>query len=83
MEIQVIVKLFAVYREVYGTEEITMTLPAGSTVGSVLAATIVSYPQLAAWKDLTKFGVNLNFADADTILADGDEVVLIPPVSGG
>lgn len=32
---------------------------------------------------ITRFGINLTFANADTPLKDGDELVLIPPVSGG
>ncbi|MEQ8961643.1 MAG: MoaD/ThiS family protein, partial [Coleofasciculus sp. C2-GNP5-27] len=35
------------------------------------------------WRDLTRFGINLQFVEPDTILQAGDEVVLIPPVSGG
>ena len=31
----------------------------------------------------THFGVNLDFVPGDTLLQPGDEVVLIPPVSGG
>ncbi|MEO1182153.1 MAG: MoaD/ThiS family protein [Cyanobacteria bacterium J06636_28] len=41
------------------------------------------YPDLKQWQDLTRFGVNLQFVDANTPLNDGDEVVFIPPVSGG
>ena len=41
------------------------------------------YPDLKQWQDLTRFGVNLRFVDANTPLNDGDEVVCIPPVSGG
>jgi len=39
--------------------------------------------ELKQWRDLTRFGVNLQFVEPDTRLQDGDEVVLIPPVSGG
>lgn len=30
-------------------------------------------------KSLTRFGVNLQFIEADTLLQDGDELVLMPP----
>jgi molybdopterin synthase sulfur carrier subunit len=44
---------------------------------------IADHPQLKQWRDLTRFGVNLQFVEPETQLQDGDEVVLIPPVSGG
>ncbi|MBD0313046.1 MAG: MoaD/ThiS family protein, partial [Microcoleus sp. T3-bin5] len=49
----------------------------------VLESSIAQYPQLEQWRDRTRFGLNLEFVSPDTILQDGDEVVLIPPVSGG
>jgi molybdopterin synthase sulfur carrier subunit len=44
---------------------------------------IAEHPQLEQWRNLTRFGINLQFVEPNTILQDGDEVVLIPPVSGG
>lgn len=41
------------------------------------------HPSLEQWRDVTRYGVNLDFVDENTVLQDGDEVVLIPPVSGG
>jgi len=35
------------------------------------------------WRHLTRFGINWQFVEPETLLKDGDEVVLIPPVSGG
>jgi molybdopterin synthase sulfur carrier subunit len=44
---------------------------------------ITQQPKLNQWRELTRFGVNLQFVEPDTLLQNGDEVVLIPPVSGG
>lgn len=44
---------------------------------------IAEHPELSQWRDVTRFGINLIFVEPNTILQDGDEVVLIPPVSGG
>jgi sulfur-carrier protein len=44
---------------------------------------LTEHPELEVWRDLTRFGVNLQFVEPDTVLQTGDEVVLIPPVSGG
>jgi len=81
--ITITLKLFAIYQETVGTPEQTMTLPAGTTAGEVRDRLIKSHPSLAQWKDLTRFGINLQFVDEDATLKDGDELVLIPPVSGG
>ncbi|MFK8186064.1 MAG: MoaD/ThiS family protein [Phormidesmis sp.] len=76
-------KLFAIYQETLGIPEKTLTLPVGTTAGEVRDRLIAEHPNLAKWKDLTRFGINLQFSDATTALTDGDELVLIPPVSGG
>lgn len=76
-------KLFAVYQETLGRSEKEMVLPIGTTAGEVRDRLITDYPTLSNWKDLTRFGINLQFATASTHLKDGDELVLIPPVSGG
>jgi len=49
----------------------------------VLERLISEHPELKQWQDLTRFGINLEFVEPDTLVQDGDEVVLIPPVSGG
>ncbi len=81
--IQVTVKLFAIYQEAYQQTEIQLKLPWESPVKEVLEEMIKSYPSLEKWRSLTRFGVNLQFVPPDTPLKDRDEVVLIPPVSGG
>ncbi|NDJ18127.1 MoaD/ThiS family protein [Myxacorys almedinensis] len=81
--ITITVKLFAAYQEAYGVSELHLDLPEGSTVAMVCDRIIGERPELAPWLDLTRFGVNLQFVEPDTTLQSGDEVVLIPPVSGG
>ncbi len=81
--IQVTVKLFAIYQEILKTPEIQLELPAESTVSTVLDQLIAQYPMLQTWRDVTQFGVNLEQSPPDRPLEAGDEVVLIPPVSGG
>jgi molybdopterin synthase sulfur carrier subunit len=81
--IAITIKLFAVYQEVYGASELVLDFPAGTTVAQVLDRLITAHPELEQWRDVTRFGVNLRFVEADTVIEEGDEVVLIPPVSGG
>jgi len=81
--ITVTIKLFAAYQEACGVSDLKLELPTGTRVEAVRDRLIAAYPQLAQWQDLTRFGVNLQFVPPETILQSGDEVVLIPPVSGG
>ena len=81
--VRITVKLFAAYQEAYGVSELLLEFPSDTAVAAVRDRLIAEHPELAQWRDLTRFGVNLQFVEPDTLLADGDEVVLIPPVSGG
>ncbi|MBP5977428.1 MoaD/ThiS family protein [Brasilonema sp. CT11] len=82
-KITVTVKLFAAYQEAYGVPELVLEFPEDTPVATVRDRLLGEHPQLAQLRDITRFGVNLQFVEPDTILQDGDEVVLIPPVSGG
>ncbi|MBF2036694.1 MAG: MoaD/ThiS family protein [Leptolyngbyaceae cyanobacterium T60_A2020_046] len=81
--VTVTVKLFAAYQDAYGRPELTLTFPTGTTVAAVCDRLIADHPELAQWREVTRFGVNFQFVEAETLLSPGDEVVLIPPVSGG
>ena len=81
--ILVTVKLFAIYQEAYGVPEVQWQFPPGATAGDVRDRALGEHPQLEPWRDRTRLGLNLQFVADDTPLQSGDEVVLIPPVSGG
>lgn len=81
--INVTIKLFAAYQEAYGVPELVREFPSETSVGKVLEKIIAEHPELSQWQKITRFGVNLQFVEPDTVLQDGDEVVFIPPVSGG
>lgn len=81
--ITVTIKLFAAYQEAYGVSELVRGFPSNTPISAVLDSLIAEHPELAQWRDITRFGINLQFVEPDTQLKDGDEVVLIPPVSGG
>ena len=82
-DITITLKLFSVYQEALGTEEKELSVPVGTTAEDVCDRLIADHPELAQWKELTRFGVNLQFVEPDSLLEPGDELVLIPPVSGG
>lgn len=76
--INVTVRLFAGLRERAGTEEMDLQLPEGARVSDALErmdALIAGVPVVMA--------VNQEYADRSQSLAPGDELALIPPVSGG
>jgi MoaE-MoaD fusion protein len=78
------VRLFAMLRERAGTEAVELELEDGATVQDALEAVgerhelegvIAKLPVVAA--------VNREYADRASVLSEGDELALIPPVSGG
>jgi sulfur-carrier protein len=76
-------KLFAAYQDAIGQPEVQRTVPPGTTIDQLLESLLKEHPELEPWRHLTRFGVNLDFVEPDYVLRSGDEVVLIPPVSGG
>ena len=80
---QIRIRLFAIQRELAGTREVAVTLPDGADVAAAWDALVGLHPGLAPGRMSVRFARNGAYADADTPLADGDEVAMIPPVSGG
>jgi molybdopterin synthase catalytic subunit len=70
-------------RELAGTRELAVELAAGATVEAAWAALVARHPVLAPGRSAVRFAVNGEYAGPEAILADGDEVAMIPPVSGG
>ena len=80
---RVTVKLFALLREKAATDSLALDLPDGADVQQAVAAIRHRHPALAPYLDNLRFSLDMDFVEADATLRDGDEVVLIPPVSGG
>lgn len=77
------VRFFAALRERFGASEIRLELSEGTDVAAVLARLAADYPGVALMQQRFTVAVNRSFAKHDRVLVDGDEVALIPPVSGG
>jgi molybdopterin converting factor subunit 1 len=77
------VKLFAILRERAGTAEVIKEIEKGSTVADLWAALQQDYPKLAVPGIRLLYAVNQDYVKPDCVLKDADEVVFIPPVSGG
>jgi molybdopterin synthase catalytic subunit len=74
---------FATYRDLAGTDEIAVELPAGARVGDLVRHLRGGGTALAALPEAPVVAVNMDYAHASAELRDGDEVALIPPVAGG
>jgi MoaE-MoaD fusion protein len=80
---QVKVRFFALHRDIVGTSEVQLELPAGTTLGQLWERLGQQYPALLPATRSVMFALNEAYADPDTELHDGDEAAFIPPVSGG
>ncbi len=78
---RVTLRLFAAARSAAGTGRAEVT---GATVGDVLAWARTAYgPAFSAVLETSRVWCNGEPAELDTVIADGDEVAVLPPVSGG
>ena len=79
---KLVIRLFGIVREIVGKSEVEIELSKQSTAQDLLVFFKENYAEL---HDLTSLlvAVNQEYVDMDTILKSSDEIVLIPPVSGG
>jgi molybdopterin synthase catalytic subunit/molybdopterin converting factor small subunit len=77
------VLLFGVLKEMVASQSQTLDLPLGATVDTVLEHYRELLPQLAKLWPTLAIAVNQSYAARVCLLHDGDEVALLPPVSGG
>lgn len=81
--VRVSVRLFAIQRELVGRRDVPLELPAGATVESAWQALVAANPGLAPGRPSVRFARNGEYTEPSTPLSDGDEIAIIPPVSGG
>lgn len=83
MSIRIKVLMFASLADQLGVRELPLDLPETARVGDALDRLTRTHPDLAALRPTLATAVNLAYVGPDHGLADGDELALIPPVSGG
>jgi molybdopterin converting factor subunit 1 len=80
---QITVKLFAMLKDKAGANELLLDVPSGASVARAVEALTKQYPSLAGAIRGVAVAVNLSRVNDQTVLQDGDELALLPPVSGG
>ena len=74
---------FAILRERAGREREILDLPGGANVAAARAAVAARHPGIESLLPQVQTAVNRTIAKDATLLSDGDEVALLPPVAGG
>jgi molybdopterin converting factor subunit 1 len=77
------VKLFAILREQAQKGELSLALSDGETVAGAAAALAQNVPAIAKYLPRVAFAVNQEYVPRETVLHEGDELAVIPAVSGG
>ena len=77
------VRFFAAMRDAVGAGEAHLDLAEGATPYDVWRRLAAEHPALRTRRPGVAAAVNRRYAAFDTALRDGDEVVFVPPVSGG
>ena len=74
---------FGIVREKLGRSEETRECRGGLTVGQLLEELAASHGIFAIGAGSIRIAVNREYVDHGQVLADNDEVAVIPPVAGG
>lgn len=77
------VRLFASLRDQANAEAFVLDLPGGPAASAAVAEIEKRFPTLKSILARSALAVNQCYVKADHVLNDGDEIALIPPVSGG
>lgn len=80
---RITIKLFAILRDRAGVSETSIELPDASDVSSACAVLCERFPSIRDFLPRVAHAVNRSYVSPSTTLHDGDELALIPPVSGG
>ena len=81
--IAVRVRFFARLREQSGTETEALQVPPGATLDDLYDVLRRKHPALEVDRKAVRGAINQELSDWSAVVADGDEVAFIPPVSGG
>jgi molybdopterin synthase catalytic subunit/molybdopterin converting factor small subunit len=83
MDMRIRILFFGQLKDVIGRPEDNQAVPPGTTLSQLLAGYGARFPKFKALTGSIACSVNQEYAGVSTVLHDGDEVGLLPPVSGG
>jgi len=81
--VQVRILFFGMLKDIAGGAEQRLTLADGARLADALAECEQRWPKLGDYLSATAVAINQEFAPPESRLKDGDEIALLPPVSGG
>ncbi len=82
-QISVRVLFFGAARDAVGKAEIAFNVTAGAKASEAFEEILAAFPVLRRFGRSLLLAVNEEYAGADRVLSEGDELALFPPVSGG
>jgi len=74
---------FATLRDRAGTKSLDIEIPEGTTVQGLKDQIARDYPNLKQSMEAVLISINREYAFDEAVVADGSEVAMFPPVSGG
>jgi molybdopterin converting factor small subunit len=77
------VLFLSILRDITGSDEIVLELPAGSTMADLLLQIESRWPKLRDWQNSLLLALDQSYVKRDAVLHDGGEVAIMPPVQGG
>ncbi|CAN5528835.1 MoaD/ThiS family protein [soil metagenome] len=77
------VKLFAIVRDKAARGDVSLELPEDATVADAIEKLSAELPAIASHLPRCAFALNFEYTSVSEPLNDGDELAVIPPVSGG
>ncbi len=81
--VRIEVRFFAAARDLAGCERTEVSIATGATIADLRGHLAAEMPALASLLKHSLLAVGQQYANDQTVLCDGDEVAVIPPVSGG
>ncbi len=80
---QITLLFFATLKDIVGSRQLKVDVPAGATVADLLTQLEASYPRMKDYRPVVLTAINEEYVKQDARISEGDEVAMFPPVSGG
>jgi molybdopterin converting factor subunit 1 len=82
-DLKITILYFARVKDLVGLEKEIINLSYGTTVETLLANMSLIHPKIKDMLNIIQVAINYKIVNKNTLLRNGDEVAILPPVSGG